>query len=122
MAIKENKNYKDRLYWRCKKNGVNKHDSKINLRAESILEKTKTDLRILFFIIFYCFNENKSLKQTFLNTKEFCKDLKIEYISKSNISKIFRILRNKIKDRMNASGFGKQFNGPISCRKWKSPH
>jgi hypothetical protein len=101
MAIKENKNYKDKLYWRCKKNGINKHDSKINLRSDSILEKTKTDLRILYFIIFYCFNENKSLKKSYLNTKEFCKDLKIESISISNISKIFLFLRKKIKDRMH---------------------
>ena len=68
MTLNENKNYKDKLYWRWKKNGINKHDYKINLRSGSILEKTKADLRILFFLIFYYFVDNKSIKQAFINT------------------------------------------------------
>ena len=64
------------------------------------MEKTKADLRILYFLIFYCFVENKSIKQAYINTTEFFNDLKIETISYSHISKIFRILRLKIMEKM----------------------
>ena len=56
----------------------------------------KCDLRILYFIIFNNFTKNNSVNATFRNCKEFCKDLKLETISRSYIGKIFNIIRHKI--------------------------
>ena len=41
MILKEIKNYKDKLYQRCKKNGINKQDYKINLRNGIYWKKLK---------------------------------------------------------------------------------
>ena len=58
----------------------------------------KTDIRLLYFIIFYNFVDNKSINQIFLNCKELSNQLNIETISKKNISKfcnIFRTVKNQ---------------------------
>ena len=39
MKLYENKNYKDKYFWRCKKSLPQKHDIKINLRDSLIFEK-----------------------------------------------------------------------------------
>jgi hypothetical protein len=55
MNLNKTKNKKDGYVWRCSKRGIYKHDIKINIRYKSIFENMKTDLRLLYFIIFYNF-------------------------------------------------------------------
>jgi hypothetical protein len=62
---------KSRIYgkiWRCKKKGNDPHDIKLNIRKGSIFEDIKADIRILYFLIFYNFLENKSVKESYINT------------------------------------------------------
>ena len=61
----------------------------------------KTDLRILYFLLFYNFVENKSIKKSYINRKEFTKQLGLELISKANIIKFYRIIIEKIKNVMH---------------------
>ena len=55
---------------------------------------------MLYYLIFYNFIENKSVKNSFINSKEFSKQLKLDSISTKTVSKFFKILQNKIKCRM----------------------
>ena len=54
------------------KKGNDQHDIKLNIRKGSIFEDIKADIRILYFLIFYNFVENKSVKESYINTSEFC--------------------------------------------------
>ena len=45
--------------------------------------------------------ENKSIKQSYINYKEFTNQLGLESISKANIIKFYRIVREKIKNVMH---------------------
>ena len=45
--------------------------------------------------------ENKSIKQSYINCKEFTNQLGLESISKANIIKFYRIVREKIKNVMH---------------------
>ena len=96
MNLNVDNSKKNGLIWRCKHTGINKHDIKCNIRNNSIFENLKADIRILYFIIFYNFIDRKSIKQTYLNCKEFSTSLNIETISKSGISKFTNIIRLKI--------------------------
>ena len=62
MNLNIDNSKKDGLIWRCKHTGINKHDTKCNIRNNSIFEESKTDIRILYFIIFYNFIDRKSVK------------------------------------------------------------
>ena len=75
---------------------------KLILEMESIFSQMKCDLRIIYFIIFNNFTKNNSVNVTFRNCKEFCKDLKLETISRSYIGKIFNIIRYKIMENTYA--------------------
>ena len=55
---------------------------------------------MLYFIIFYNFMKNKSVKNSYINSKEFSKQLKLDYISKNSVSRFFKIIHNKIKCKM----------------------
>ena len=96
MKLNKNKKLTDRVQWRCKKNLNIKHDYKVNIRKGSLFYEINTDLRIIYFIIFYNFVNYISIKQIFRNCKEFTKDLKIKGISRQYISKIHNLLRTKI--------------------------
>ena len=96
MNLNSDNSKKDGLIWRCKHIGYKKHDIKCNIRNNSIFEQSKSDIRILFFIIFYNFIDRKSVNQTFLNCKEFSNTLNIETISQRSISKFMSIIRIKI--------------------------
>ena len=101
MKLNKSKNKKDGYVWRCSKRGLNKHDIKNNIRYQSIFEDMKTDIRLLYFIIFYNFVDNKSTNQIFLNCKELSNQLNIETIIKKNISKFRNILHTKIMKHMH---------------------
>ena len=96
MNLTKNKKLTDGVQWRCKKNLNIKHDYKLNIRNGSLFYEINTDLRIIYFIIFYNFVNNISINQIFRNCREFTKDLNIKGISRQNISKIHNILRTKI--------------------------
>ena len=97
MKLVKDKTRIDGLIWRCAKRGINRHDNRINLRKGSIFEKIKVDIRMLYFLIFYNFIENKSVKLSYINSKEFAKQLKLDYITKKSVSKFFKILHKKLK-------------------------
>lgn len=65
LNLNKTKNKKDGYVWSCSKRGINKHDIKINIRYKSIFENMKTDIRLLYFLIFYNFVDNKSINQIF---------------------------------------------------------
>ena len=71
QLVKENQAI-DEYIWRCR--GYNpKHDTKINIRTQSFLEGLHINIQILYFVIFYCFVEAKSLNETLIETNEFAK-------------------------------------------------
>ena len=69
---------------------------KINIRDGSIFSNIKCDLRIIYFVIFYNFSKNYSVNLAFRNSRDFSKDLKLEYISKQHIGKIYNLVSQKI--------------------------
>ena len=83
------------------KKGSDPHDIKVNIRNNSIFNNFKTDIRLLYFLLFYNFIENKSVKDSYLNCKELSKQLKIENVTKRIISKFFNKIRIKIKNKMH---------------------
>ena len=103
MKLVSNKKRVDGKIWRCTKKGSNKHDIKVNIRKDSIFEIFKTDIRILYYLLFYNFVDNKSVKISFINAQEFSKMLKIEYITRKQVSKFYKKLRSKIKNKMHKS-------------------
>ena len=121
MKLVNDKLRVDGKIWRCSKKGYNKHDNRINIRNGSIFEKFKTDIRIIYFLIFYNFVENKSVKDSYNNSLEFSKQLHIEYVTKKLVSKFFNILRIKIKTYMhkiweeNKLGIEPDINGKSYC-------
>ena len=84
MIYYKNNSYLDKNVWRCRKDGENDHDNKINIIKNSVIENIKAVLGF-FFIIFENFALNASINQVFKNSREFSKDLKIKMISKRNI-------------------------------------
>ena len=86
---------KDELIWRCSHIGLNKYDNKCNIRYKSIFESMKSDIRLLYFILFNNFIETKSINQNYYNCREFSKQIKIENISKKAFSKFVNIIRLK---------------------------
>ena len=101
-----------------KKRG-NKPQLTVNIRNKSIFESTKTDLRILYFLLFYNFVENRSINQSYLNCKESTKQLWFESISNANIIKFYRVIREKIKNTMHKT-WKDNLLGMESCENRKS--
>ena len=101
MKLVKNKNNIDGKIWRCRTKGEDKHDIKLNIRNGSVFENIKTDIRLLYFILFYNFVENKSIKETYNNYKEFAKQLNIIKITKRQISKLYNAIRIKDKNKMH---------------------
>ena len=109
----------DGKIWRCKKKGLEPHDTKVHIRNNSIFSNFKTDIRILYFLLFYIFIENKSIKDSYLNCKELSKQLKIENVTKKIISKFFNTVRIKIKNKMHKNWEANQL-GTEPCKNGKS--
>jgi len=119
MNLVSNKQRVDGKIWRCKKKGSNKHDIKLNIRIGSIFENFKTDIRILYYLLFFNFVENKSVKNSFINAQEFSKLLKLEYITRKQVSKFYKTIRTKIKNKMYKS-WGENKLGIEPCENGKS--
>ena len=100
MKLEKAASYQDGFIWRCRSN-FPKHDSKSNIRNESIFENINIQIPALYFITFYCFLENYSIDKTLIECNNN-KNLFENYtISKPSIIKIYNILRNKIKIEMH---------------------
>lgn len=74
QLLKENQAI-DEYVWRCRGHNP-KHDTKINIRTQSFLEGLHINIQILYFVIFHCFVEAKSLNETKIETNEFAKKSK----------------------------------------------
>ena len=101
MKLVKNKHRIDGKIWRSRNKGDDKHDIKLNIRKGSIFENIKTDIRLLYFILFFNFIENKSIKDTYNNCKEFAKELNIINCTKKQISQFYNTVRIKLKNKMN---------------------
>ena len=106
MKLVKIKNRIDGKIWRCRKKGDDIHNNKLNIRNGRIFEYFKTDIRLLYFIVFYNFVENKSIKETYNNCKEFTKTFKLIKITKKQISKFNNAIRIKLKNKIKCIKFG----------------
>ena len=69
MKLENNKNYMDEKVWQCRSK-VNNHDTKKNIRENSVFEYINIPLPILYFLTFYCFTEKYSLDKSFLEVND----------------------------------------------------
>ena len=88
MKLVNRIDHKDKKCMALQKKILYKHDNKRNIRSNSILADMRSDIRLLFFIIFINFPKKLSINSIYKNCLEFSKDLKIEIISKKHIGKI----------------------------------
>lgn len=97
MELVYTKNSIDNKYWRCRgKDPL--HDTKINIRLNSVFEDIKVSINTLFFLLFNCFIKNMSISKTFKETENFCQIMKQPKPGLNTIVKIFRKFRKKIKE------------------------
>ena len=66
MKLEKNSHYIDEYVFRCRSN-VPKHDIKINIRKNSIFENMKMEINTIYFLIYKCFLEKKSLDASYDN-------------------------------------------------------
>ena len=110
MNLVKNNASCDKVIWRCNK--INpKHDRTINIRFESIFAGFLIKIQIpIIFLLFYCISENITINSANEKCKEFCTQLGLENISKDSISKFYRAIRNKLREKMH-SKWTKSFLG-----------
>ena len=78
--VKDNQTL-DKYIWRCRsKKPV--YDTKINIRNSSILENNRISIQMIYFLLFYCFTEKKSLNAILNEKEDFSKKLGITNINK----------------------------------------
>ena len=100
MNLINNKQSCDNLIWRCHKLNQ-KHDSKINIRSGSIFEGFLIKIPLLYFLLFFCICENLTINEAFDKCNDFCQQIGENGIAKESISKFYRVVRNRIKERMH---------------------
>ena len=82
--------------WRCRGVGGN-NDVKINLRKNSCLENLHINIKTLYFLIFHCFSEGKSVNETLIEHKQFAIKIGVPNVTLNSICKVFNNLRKQIK-------------------------
>ena len=78
---------------------------------------------MIYFLLFYCFTEKKSISVTLTESEDFAKQIGIVGITKQSIIKFFEHIRNVIKEKMHHNWSEKLLgedailddNGYISC-------
>ena len=96
MKFEKNSHYiNDHVFW-CRSN-LPKHDIKLNIRKNSILENIKMEINTIYYLIYKWFLENKSLDASYDIIHYFCNILGNPLPTKNAIVKPYRLLRNKIK-------------------------
>ena len=86
----------DKLIWRCRSRYPN-HDIKINIRKESILKDNHQNIQIIYFLLFYCFTEIKSIMQSLTESESFSKQVGVTRVNKNSIINFFSNIRGKIR-------------------------
>ena len=100
MNLENNQNYMDRKVWRCRSKIMN-HDIKKNIRDNSVFELVNIPLPIIYFLIFYCFTEKFSIEKSFIEINDNKNLFEGQICTKNAISKLFSLLREKIKNNMH---------------------
>ena len=97
--VKDNQKL-DKYIWRCRSKMPN-HDTKINLRIYSVFEDCRYSIQIIYFLLFYCFTEKKSINSTLTECESFAKQIGVLGITKQSIINFFAHLRNILKTKMH---------------------
>ena len=92
----KNDQFIDGYAWRFRGND-GKHDVKINIRNNSCLEDLHINIKSLYFLIFHCFSEGKSVNETLVEHKDFANKIGVQNVSLNSICKVFNKLRKQIK-------------------------
>ena len=74
---------------------------KKNIRENSLFEELNIPLPILYFLTFYCFTEKLSVDKAFIEINDNKNIFGGKTCSKKGITKVFSILRNKIRINMH---------------------
>ena len=119
--VKDNQKL-DKFVWRCRSRNPN-HDTKLNLRINSVFEESRYSIQIIYFLLFYCFTEKKSINSTLTECESFSKQVGVVGINKQSIINFFayirKILKNKMHSNWSKSLLGEDGildkNGYISC-------
>ena len=101
MNLVKNNASCDKVIWLCHERNP-KHDTTFNIRLESVFEGFQIKIQILYFLLFYCKSENITINCDYEKCKEFCEQIGVDNISKDSISKFYRVVRNKLRERMHA--------------------
>ena len=96
MVLEKNTVYMDNYCWRCRSNAA-KHDIRVNIRSESKFENIRVPLNFLYYMIYQCFLNSYSINKTYIEMTNFAEIMTISKISKNMILKIYRELRNIIR-------------------------
>ena len=86
----------DKKIWGCRGNSPI-HDIKIGLRSGAIYENIRVPLNTIYYLTFFCFQKNISIRRTKNEINNFCNIMGQSTPNEKTIIKIFRKLRNKIK-------------------------
>ena len=70
MRVVNGNSYINKIYWRYRSKNP-KHDFKTSIRNDSIFENLKISLRILYFLYYYCLNENKSIENSYIEYQNY---------------------------------------------------
>ena len=119
--VKDNQKL-DNYIWRCRSRNPS-GDTKINIRINSTLEDCRYSLQIIYFLLFYCFTEKKSINSTLTECESFSKQVGVVGINKQSIINFFAYIRKILKNKMHSicskSLLGEDGildkNGYISC-------
>ena len=74
MSLIIHKPSKDKIIWRCHKRNP-PHDIKINIREGSVFEGFQLKISVLYFLLYFCFIENLSIKGSFIKCNDFCNQI-----------------------------------------------
>lgn len=95
------KGFADGECFRCKKS-FPKQDIKYSIQKSSIFENIKMNLIAIYFLIYECLVINLSINKSYIEYIIFNEYFHAGNVSKTNIGKLFGILRKAIKIKMNA--------------------
>lgn len=101
MNLVNHKSSGDNIIWRCHKHSP-RHDIKINIRSGSVFEGFLVKIHILYFLLFFCICENLTINDAFYKCNDFCQQIDEIGIGKETVSKFYRVVSNRIKERMQA--------------------
>ena len=96
MVMVNDNSTTDKKIFRCRGNNP-KHDSKINIRKNSIYEGFQIPLFILYYLTLECFPFNKGVNKSLIEIDEICKKINKPSTTNKAIIKLFQFLREKIR-------------------------